>query len=293
MLGRVVLIVAAWFAAGALLMAEQRRRGPRAGRTGWLKYAVYLALAFGLLALARAGRAPFVGVVVLVLAAALAEFFRAAPVPRAAAAPLVGAGLLVAAAALAGGAPALYGAAVAASLAALAVGALSRQATSGAVHAAWAVAGILAVATPGAHLLLLAGDTERFALFAFLFIVVAAGDAFAELVGRRWPAGRGIVPASPGKTASGLAGGAAAAVLVALTLGFLRPAWSPAQVVAAGLTLAVAGSLGDLVASSMKRAFGIKDFGAWLPGQGGALDRFDSLLFAAAPFYWITRGWQP
>jgi len=293
MLGRVVLVVAAWFAAGALLMLEQRRRTARTGRTGWLKYAVYLALVYGLLLLAHAGRAPFVAAAALILAAALIEFFRAAPVPRGAVAVLVGTGLLVAAAGIRFGAPALYGAAVAGSLAALIAGALARHPTTGAVHAAWAVAGILAVATPGAHLLLLAGDAERFALFAFLFIVVAAGDAFAELVGRRWPAGRGIVPVSPGKTASGLAGGAAAAALVALTLGFLRPAWSPAQVVAAGLALAVAGDLGDLVASSMKRAFGIKDFGAWLPGQGGALDRFDSLLFAAAPFYWITRGWQP
>ena len=293
MLPRVLLVVAAWFAVGGALMLEQRRAGPRSARTGWPKYAVYFALVVALLVLADAGRIPFIAAAAGILAAALAEFFRAAPLTRAAALPLVLAGLLVAGAGLAGGPEVLYGAAVAAALVTLAAGALTRDPATGGARAAWGVTGLLAVATPGAHLLLLAGDTERFALFAFLFIVVAAGDAFAELVGRRWPAGRGIVPVSPGKTASGLAGGAAAAVLVALTLGFLRPAWSPAQVVAAGLALAVAGDLGDLVASSMKRAFGIKDFGAWLPGQGGALDRFDSLLFAAAPFYWLTRGWQP
>lgn len=291
MVGRVLVVVAAWFAAGALLMVEQRRDARATARTGWRKYAVYLAIVVGLLALADAGPVPFAAAIGILLTAALAEFYRAAPLPRWTAVPLVLTGLLVALAGLGGGAPMLYAAAVAVSLAVLAAGALARRPETGAVHAAWAVTGVLAFATPGAHLLLLAGDADRFQLFAFLFVVVAAGDAFAELAGRRWPAGRGIVPVSPGKTASGLAVGALAAVLVACTLGFLRPGWTLPQVAAVALVLAAAGDLGDLIASSMKRAFGIKDFGTWLPGQGGALDRFDSLLFAAVPFYWLTHGW--
>jgi phosphatidate cytidylyltransferase len=291
MLPRVLLVVVAWFVAGALLVLEQRRARPAASRTGWRKYVVYLGVVCGLLALADAGAVAFAALVLAILAAALTEYFRAAPVPRPVVLPLVAVGLLVAAAGLAGGVHALYGAAVVASVAALAAGALTRRPERGAADAAWCVVGLLVVATSGAHLLLLTDAKERFALFAFLFLVVAAGDAFAELVGRRWPYGRGFVPVSPGKTLSGLAGGALAAIAVALTLHFLRPAWTPAQLVAAGLLLAAAGAVGDLVASSVKRAFGIKDFGSWLPGQGGALDRFDSLLFAAAPFYWLTRGW--
>lgn len=293
MLARVLVVVAAWFGAGALLMLEQRRAGGRSSRTGWRKYAVYLALVVGLLALADAGRVAFVVATSAILVAALIEYFRAAPVAAGAAVPLTAAGVLVGAAGLLAGPPALYGATVGAALVILAAGAVSRDGRGGAVGAAWGVTGIVAVAAPGAHVLLLAEGAERFARFAFLFVVVGGADAFAELVGRRWPAGRGIVPASPGKTASGIAGGCAAAVLVALTLRFLQPAWTPAQVAAAGLALAVAGGLGDLIASSLKRAFGIKDFGAWLPGQGGALDRFDSFLFAAVPFYWLTRAWQP
>jgi phosphatidate cytidylyltransferase len=291
MLGRVLLVVAGWIAAGVLLVLDQRRTRTAPSRTGWRKVAVYLAVVCGLLALADVGAVPFAMLALAILGAGLAEFFLASPVPRPAVLPLVAVGLLIAVAGLAGGVHALYGAAVAASFAALAAGALTRSPERGAAQAAWAVVGLLGVATPGAHLLLLAGKAERFALFAFLFLVVAAGDAFAELVGRRWPVGQGFVPVSPGKTVSGLVGGALAAAAVALTLRFLRPGWTLPQIVAAALLLAVAGAVGDLVASSVKRTFGIKDFGTWLPGQGGALDRFDSLLFAAAPFYWLTRGW--
>jgi len=64
----------------------------------------------------------------------------------------------------------------------------------------------------------------------------------------------------------------------------------PGRAAMYGLTLGVAAVVGDLIASSLKRALGVKDFGTTLPGHGGVLDRFDSLIFAAWPFYWMIRG---
>ena len=58
-------------------------------------------------------------------------------------------------------------------------------------------------------------------------------------------------------------------------------------VVGITLLLAITGQLGDLVASKLKRAYGIKDFGKIFPGHGGVLDRFDSTLIAAALMFVI------
>lgn len=290
MLLRVLAIVATCFAVGALLMLGQRRGARRNTPTAWLKYATYLLFVTAVLVITEAGRTPFAAAVFLLLAGALLEFYRAAGLSPRARIALTSLGTLVAAAALIGGTAALYPAAVAAALATLAVGALGQDPRSAARAAHWGVLGLIAVATPGAHLLLFASHGQRFALFGFLFLVVSGSDAFAELVGRGWPLGRGILPASPGKTAAGLLAGLIAALTIAAALGRILGIWSDAQSLGYGLALALMASLGDLIASSMKRTLGIKDFGAALPGHGGVLDRFDSLIFAAAPFYWLVGG---
>ena len=112
-----------------------------------------------------------------------------------------------------------------------------------------------------------------------------ACDAAAYLVGRS-VGRRPVYPlVSPRKTVEGTAAGLAGAALVGL-------AWAPAAGVgpfaglALGLVIGVAGVVGDLSESLLKRAGGVKDSGTIFPGHGGLLDRLDSLLFVAVVVYY-------
>ncbi len=106
-----------------------------------------------------------------------------------------------------------------------------------------------------------------------MYLVVAAADAFAQVGGRLLGGLRPWPKLSPEKTLSGTLCGIGVAAMVGYFLG-IRPETAVA--------LAVAGLVGDLVASKIKRSVGIKDFGRALPGHGGFMDRFDS-LWGAAP----------
>jgi phosphatidate cytidylyltransferase len=99
-----------------------------------------------------------------------------------------------------------------------------------------------------------------------------------------------LSPASPNKTVEGLIGGCVVAVVVvavgsALGLG---PIDSFSEGLLVGLAVAVSAPLGDLCQSLIKRDLGVKDMGALLPGHGGLLDRFDSLLFVLPTVYLLA-----
>lgn len=100
---------------------------------------------------------------------------------------------------------------------------------------------------------------------------------------------RPLAPAlSPKKTWEGTAAGVTAAAAVGIFWAYwLDRAWVPWLVVA--LLGAVAGQVGDLWESALKRQAGLKDAGRLLPGHGGILDRFDSLLFVAPLFFYFGR----
>ena len=116
---------------------------------------------------------------------------------------------------------------------------------------------------------------------AWCFLVVACADGFAQvagqLLGRRQLASR----VSPTKTIEGAVGGVLAAIVVSFALRGV--VGLPAVAASAwGAALAAAGLAGDLGASWVKRRAALKDFSRALPGQGGFLDRFDSLAAALA-----------
>ena len=119
----------------------------------------------------------------------------------------------------------------------------------------------------------------------FVYLVVAVFDGFSQVCGQLLGKHRLAPFISPGKTVEGSLGGLLVAVGIACFLRAL-PGFSAAQSVFVGILLSVAGLAGDLLASWYKRLNRIKDFGRILPGHGGMLDRFDSLI-AAATVFWL------
>jgi phosphatidate cytidylyltransferase len=132
-------------------------------------------------------------------------------------------------------------------------------------------------------------ETVNKLLVLAIILSLWVNDTMAYLVGSligRTP----LTPISPKKTWEGTIGGVVFAVLAMgavgyfLSSGFEMQAVSQWMIVAA--IAAVAGTVGDLLQSKLKRLADVKDSGHILPGHGGFLDRFDSLLFAT-PFIWL------
>jgi phosphatidate cytidylyltransferase len=119
-----------------------------------------------------------------------------------------------------------------------------------------------------------------------------AADIAAFAVGRRWGRTKLAPSLSPGKSVEGAVAGAAGAVLVAagLALGVPGAGRSLPLLLGLGLLVAVAGLVGDLAESFVKRQLGAKDSSGLLLGHGGLLDRLDSLLGAGmvAYFYLVA-----
>ena len=118
----------------------------------------------------------------------------------------------------------------------------------------------------------------------FLYLVVATNDAFAQIIGQLFGRRQLSPRVSPSKTIEGAIGGVLFASMMGTALshttGFAYPTG-----VAFGFIVGLAGLAGDLTASMWKRTLNIKNYSTLLGAQGGVLDRFDGLFFAAPIFY--------
>jgi phosphatidate cytidylyltransferase len=124
-------------------------------------------------------------------------------------------------------------------------------------------------------------------LLFFVVLITQMSDVFQYVFGKTLGR-RKIAPmVSPGKTWEGLIGGGLSAVALGTALWWATP-FSPGAAAALSLVLVIAGFLGGLVMSAVKRSIGAKDWGRGIPGHGGVLDRMDSLLFAAPVFFHLT-----
>ncbi len=125
-----------------------------------------------------------------------------------------------------------------------------------------------------------------------LFAGIWLNDTLAYFIGSKWGRRRLAPSISPQKSLEGsLAGISGTVLLICLAVSTLaeRIGLTPWEGLLLGLVIAVFGQLGDLVESAMKRKFEIKDAGKLIPGHGGVLDRFDSLLFAAPVVYYFVQ----
>lgn len=122
-------------------------------------------------------------------------------------------------------------------------------------------------------------------LCGFLFIIWGT-DIGAYVTGRLFGRRKLAPHISPGKSWAGLWGGlflgsvSGVAAVVGFSLAFTLPA-----AIFLAIVVSLAGQVGDLVESVLKREAGVKDAGRLIPGHGGLLDRLDSLLFAVPFFY--------
>lgn len=125
------------------------------------------------------------------------------------------------------------------------------------------------------------------------FFIAFAGDALAMYFGKWW-GGKKLTPVSPNKTWAGFWGGILGSVLGMLLFGLVGGRWLgyPANYLHLALVGAVAnlaGQLGDLSMSLIKREAGVKDYSRLFLAHGGMLDRFDSTLFIAPVVYFFVN----
>jgi phosphatidate cytidylyltransferase len=143
------------------------------------------------------------------------------------------------------------------------------------------------------HLGFLANDRGYRPMLILILLAVELNDVFAFLVGK--PLGRyKLAPnTSPNKTVAGALGALVLTTALVVAVGhfaFADTAMAQlSNLVGLGLLISVVGQLGDLTLSSIKRDIGIKDMGVTIPGHGGLLDRFNSLLLVAPAVYHYVK----
>ena len=135
------------------------------------------------------------------------------------------------------------------------------------------------------HMMLMNGTK-----YVWLVYIVAFGsDTCAYFTGKMFGKNKLYPEVSPNKTVEGAMGGIVGCVILSLIyFNYLRIN-KYIYIIIFSVSASVFSMAGDLAASKIKRESGIKDFGKILPGHGGILDRFDSVLFVAPTVYYFIQ----
>jgi phosphatidate cytidylyltransferase len=142
------------------------------------------------------------------------------------------------------------------------------------------------------HLGYMANDADYRPIVLLILVAVELNDVFAYISGKTLGRRKLTPNTSPNKTVGGALGALVLTTTLVAGLGYFVFAGTrvghPVALLGLGLIVSIAGQFGDLMLSSIKRDIGIKDMGATIPGHGGLLDRFDSLILVApAVFHYV------
>lgn len=131
-------------------------------------------------------------------------------------------------------------------------------------------------------------EGQNLLLLLYLLLVVQISDVFQYVFGKLFGRRKLAPSVSPSKTVEGLVGGGLSAVAVGAGLWWITPFsfWGSAGM---SLIIVIAGFLGGLALSAVKRSLGAKDWGHMIEGHGGMLDRLDSVSFAAPVFFHVVH----
>lgn len=157
---------------------------------------------------------------------------------------------------------------------------------------AYTLFGVLYIALPFCLLIhIIGGNSEmlpaaQLHTAAIMFVFIWSNDTFAYLWGISLGRHKLFPRISPKKSVEGFIGGLLSTVMLAFFIAqWVETPLSAWQWVGAAAVIVLASTFGDLFESMLKRYTGVKDSGKMLPGHGGFLDRFDSVLFSIPTFY--------
>lgn len=158
---------------------------------------------------------------------------------------------------------------------------------------AWMLAGVVYIGWMLSYWVNLRALEDGMSWVYLAIFATFANDSGAFFVGKAWGKHHLALDISPGKTKEGALGGLLSAIVVAVIVSRIPIlfAFSPLeywQAIVLGCLISVFAQLGDLVESLLKRNAGVKESGNFLPGHGGILDRFDSLIFVGAMVYYYA-----
>ncbi|MFH1860160.1 MAG: phosphatidate cytidylyltransferase [bacterium] len=158
------------------------------------------------------------------------------------------------------------------------------------------LAAVIYVAYLLSHLILIKHLPNSSSMIFLLFMVVWLTDTGAYVFGTRFGKHKLIPKISPNKSVEGaIAGcisGIMAGVIANIILNYMGLYQMPmVQIIFLSFALSIISQISDLIESSIKRAAGVKDSGNWIPGHGGLLDVFDSVILTA-PFLYYWMLWK-